>query len=154
MGQSLAQIYLHLIFGTKWQKPLLDPGISLELFPDMISIMRSLECPVLAVNGTDDHVHILFKLSKKIALSTAVEKVKSNSSGWIKKKDRKYTQFYWQNGYGAFSIGQSGVKDLKRYIASQREHHKVKTFKEEFLEFLKAYKLEYDEKYLWDDEFA
>jgi len=154
MGQSLVQIYVHLTFGTKCQKAWIDPTISLELFPYMASILKSIECPVLAINGSDDHVHILCKLSKKIALSTVVEKVKSNSSGWIKRKDRKYKEFYWQKGYGAFSIGQSGVKDLTRYIAIQRDHHKVKTFREEYLQFLRAYKLTYDEKYLWDDEFA
>ena len=89
-------------------------------------------------------------LSRTITLSSLLEEVKKRSSKWIKTKGPFYTGFSWQNGYGAFSIGQSQLPSLKRYITEQREHHRQKTFQEEFREFLQKYRIEYDERYVWD----
>ncbi len=95
-------------------------------------------------------MHILISLSRKVALSDLLEEVKKSSSKWIKTKGPEYRNFYWQNGFGAFSIGESGVPALNKYIAEQKEHHRKKTFQEEFREFLKPYNMEYDERYVWD----
>jgi REP element-mobilizing transposase RayT len=98
----------------------------------------------------EDHVHLLFRLGRKRSLAEIVEEVKKSSSKWIKTKGPQYKDFYWQSGYGAFSIGQSGIDALKAYIANQKEHHRKKTFQEEFREFLAKYQIEYDERYVWD----
>ena len=144
MPQSLASVLVHIVFSTKHRQPLIKPEIEKELFSYMASIFRANESPALAINGTEDHVHILCSLSRKVALSDLIEEVKKSSSKWIKTKGAAYKNFYWQNGYGAFSIGQSGVEALKTYIADQKEHHHKKTLQDELREFLKLYNIEYD----------
>jgi putative transposase len=150
MPQSHAAILVHIIFSTKNRQPLIQPEIESELYPYMSTICQSANSPAILINGTMDHLHLLVKLGRKTAIADLVEEIKSSSSGWIKKKGRQYEGFYWQSGYGAFSIGQSGVPSLKKYIANQKEHHRVKTFQEEYREFLKKYEMEYDERYVWD----
>jgi len=150
MPQSLASILVHVVFSTKHRQPLIKPEIEDELFKYMCGIFREYESPVISINGVEDHVHILTSLSRKIALSDLLEKVKKSSSKWIKTKGLAYQNFYWQNGFGAFSIGESGVAALKKYIADQKAHHLKKTFQDEFREFLKLYNIEYDERYVWD----
>lgn len=150
MSQSLARVLVHIVFSTKHRQPHIRPEIESELFPYMSSIFREYESPAIIINGVEDHVHILCVLSRKIALSDLIEQVKKSSSKWIKTKGAAYKNFYWQNGYGAFSIGESGVAALKKYIADQKEHQRKKTFQEELREFFKLYKIEYDEKYVWD----
>lgn len=150
MPQSLARILVHVVFSTKHRQPLIKPEIEDELFKYLCGILREHESPAFNINGTEDHVHILISLSRKIALSDLLEEVKKSSSKWIKTKGPEYKNFYWQNGFGAFSIGESGMPALKKYIAEQKEHHREKTFQEEFREFLKLYNIEYDERYVWD----
>ncbi|MDZ7360012.1 MAG: IS200/IS605 family transposase [candidate division KSB1 bacterium] len=150
MPQSLASVLVHIVFSTKHRQPLIKPEIEKELFSYMAAIFRQYDSPAITINGNDDHVHILCALSRKMALSDLLEEVKKSSSKWIKTKGAAYKNFYWQNGYGAFSIGQSGVEALKKYIATQKEHHRRKTFQDEFREFLKLYNIEYDERYVWD----
>ncbi len=150
MPQSLARILVHIIFSTKHRQPLIKPEVENQLFSYMASIFRATDSPALAINGTEDHVHILCSLSRKMTLSDLLEEVKKGSSKWIKTKGAAYKNFYWQNGYGAFSIGESGIEALKKYIADQKEHHRKKTFQEEFRAFLKLYNIEYDKRYVWD----
>jgi REP element-mobilizing transposase RayT len=95
-------------------------------------------------------VHILCKLSKKIALIKLLEEVKSHSSKWIKTKGSEFANFYWQDGYGAFSVNPSEVDVVIKYIENQKNHHKTKTFQDEYRQFLKKYQVEFDEKYVWD----
>ncbi len=102
------------------------------------------------IGGYRNHVHILCLLSKKIALMKLLEKVKSHSSQLVKTKDECMKFFYWQNGYGAFSVNLAQVNRVKAYIENQYIHHGKKIFKEEYLEFLNVYNIEYDERYLWD----
>jgi REP element-mobilizing transposase RayT len=108
-------------------------------------------CQVLQVGGTEDHVHVLITLSKTENTAHVVEEMKRNSSRWIKTLSPYYVDFAWQGGYGAFSIGQSQVNTVIRYLLNQAEHHKKQTFREEYLQFLQLYNIEYDEKYLWTD---
>ncbi|MDX1941799.1 MAG: IS200/IS605 family transposase [Saprospiraceae bacterium] len=150
MGQSLVQNYLHIVFGTKYRQPLIHPPVEQELHSYLGGICNKLECPVIKVGGYTDHIHILCKLSKKIALMKLVEEVKSHSSKWIKTKGEGYENFYWQDGYGAFSVNPSQVDTVIAYIANQHEHHSKKTFQEEYRAFLKKYQVEYDERYVWD----
>lgn len=150
MPQSLASILVHVVFSTKHRQPLIKPEIEEELFKYMSAICREYESPAIAINGTEDHVHMLISLSRKMALSDLIEEVKKSSSKWIKTKGTAYRKFYWQNGYGAFSIGQSSVEKLKRYIAKQKDHHQKQTFQDEYRAFLELYNIEYDERYVWD----
>ena len=150
MPQSLSSILIHLIFSTKNREPLLTPEIDAELYPYMASTFKALKSPALIINGTSDHLHSLFSLSRVVTLADVVEEVKTASSKWIKFKGREFRDFHWQSGYGAFSIGQSHVPTVKRYIERQKQHHRRVTFQDEYRKFLKAYEVEYDERYVWD----
>jgi REP element-mobilizing transposase RayT len=141
---------VHITFNTKYRKALIHPEIEEELFKYLGGICKNLECNPVKVGGHEDHVHILCLLSQKIALMKLIEEVKSHSSKWIKTKGDTLKNFYWQNGYGAFSVNPDEIDVVKRYIANQKEHHKKRTFKEEYLAFLKKYNVDYDERYVWD----
>jgi putative transposase len=116
----------------------------------MAKIFRALKSPSLAIDGMADHVHVLFSLGRVIKVADLVEEVKTESSKWIKTKGPAFRNFHWQAGYGAFSIGQSNVTQLKRYIRSQKQHHRRVTFQDEYRKFLKRYEIAYDERYVWD----
>jgi putative transposase len=150
MPQSLAAVYVHLIFSTKNRSPWIRPEIEEELNKYHAGILRNLDSPMLCTGGTEDHVHILLRLGRKIDIAALVEAIETGSSKWIKAQGSAYRQFYWQAGYGAFSIGQSGIEQLKRYIAWQKEHHRRKSFQQEYREFLRKYEIEFDERYVWD----
>ena len=150
MPQSLIRNYLHITFSTKNRHPFITNDIKEELFAYMGGICKNLECQPIKVGGYTDHIHILCMLSKKIALVKLLEELKSHSSKWIKTKGEAYHNFYWQDGYGAFSVNPSEVEIVIDYISNQKEHHSKKTFQNEYRAFLKKYKVEYDERYLWD----
>ena len=150
MSQSLYQIYLHLVFSTKYREPSIDEQIEDELHAYLGGTCKALECEPIKVGGYYDHIHILCKLSKKIALMKLLEEVKKSSSKWIKTKDDKYVDFYWQNGYSAFSVNPSEVDKVVDYIANQKEHHRKISFQDESRLFFKKYKIDFDERYVWD----
>lgn len=150
MGQSLVQNYIHLVFSTKYRKPLIHPPVEDELHAYLGGICNRLACQTIKVGGYTDHIHILCKLSKKIALMKLLEELKSHSSKWIKTKGEAYKNFYWQNGYGAFSVNPSQVENVIAYITNQHEHHRKKTFQDEYRDFMKKYHVDYDERYVWD----
>ena len=150
MSQSIAQNYLHITFSTKHRKQLIMPPYEQELHSYLGGVCKKLDCQPLKVGGYTDHVHILCMLSKKIALITLIEKVKSHSSKWMKTNDESLQNFYWQNGYGAFSVSPSQVDRVIAYITKQHEHHHKMTFQDEYRAFLKKCKIDYDEQYMWD----
>ena len=150
MPQSLSSILIHLIFSTKNREPFLTPEIDAELYPYMATILKAIKSPALIINGTSDHVHTLLSLSRIVTIAELVEEVKTESSKWIKTKGRQLQNFDWQSGYAAFSIGQSQVPTLKRYITRQKKHHRRVTFQDEYRKFLKAFEVQYDERYVWD----
>ena len=150
MAQSLVKNYVHIVFSTKHRNDFIDERIEDELFKYIASICKDFESTALAIGGTDNHIHILCLLSRKIALMKLVQEVKAHSSKWIKTKGSKYEHFFWQDGYGAFSVCKNNLEPIKKYIRNQREHHKEIDFKNEFVKILIDNKVEYDEKYLWD----
>ncbi|HYV24936.1 MAG TPA: IS200/IS605 family transposase [Pyrinomonadaceae bacterium] len=150
MPQSLSSILIHLIFSTKNREPFIATEVAAELHPYMATILRELKSPSLAIDGTTDHIHVLFSLSRTITVAELVEEVKTSTSKWLKTKGRPLKHFQWQRGYGAFSIGESNVPTLKRYIRNQQEHHRRVSFEDEYRKFLKAYRIDYDERYVWD----
>lgn len=150
MGQSLVKNYLHITFSTKYREPLIFAPYEEELHAYLGGICNNLHCYPVKIGGYTDHIHILCMLSKKIALMNLLEELKSHSSKWIKSKDSTLGNFYWQHGYGAFSVNYQGVDAVSNYIANQHEHHKSQTFKDEFRGILKLYKVDYDERYVWE----
>jgi REP element-mobilizing transposase RayT len=138
------------VFSTKNRTPCLDAAIRPEVYSYLAGILQNWERPAIIIGGVADHVHVLFGLSKNVALCKAVEEVKRGSSKWIKTKGIAFSDFYWQNGYGAFSVSPSNVEAVRRYIANQDEHHKKVTFQDEFREFCRKHGVEWDERYVWD----
>jgi REP element-mobilizing transposase RayT len=150
MAQSLSSILIHLVFSTKLREPFITSEIEPELHAYTAAVFRECKSPSLLIGGTQDHIHALFILSRTRTLADIVEKVKTNSSKWIKTKGHEFRDFHWQAGYGAFSVSQSSVERVRRYITNQREHHRRRTFQDECRALLKKYDIEYDERYVWD----
>ena len=151
MAQSLSRLWTHLIFSTKNRFPFLsDKTIRIDMHGYLANMLREQDCETLIVNGVEDHVHALFALSRIRAIADVVKEIKRTSSGWVKELSPKLSKFHWQGGYGAFSVSQSNLDEVIRYIENQEEHHKRVTFKDEYRAFLKAYGIEYDERYVWD----
>jgi REP element-mobilizing transposase RayT len=153
MPQSLNKVILHLVFSTKDRMPLIDAEIRPRLHAYMATLFRDIDPPqtqALRVGGVTDHVHIAGTLSRTVAIAKLLEIVKKESSIWIKKQGAAYEKFYWQGGYGCFSVSPSQLDRLIHYIDNQEEHHKTITFQDEFRTLLGKYNIEYDERYVWD----
>lgn len=148
MPQSLARNVIHLVFSTKNREPFIDPDIRDRLFAYLAGTLNELGCHAITVGGVADHVHILFVLSKTLALSKVVEEVKKISSKWAKETGEP--RFYRQNGYGAFSVSASNEEQVAEYIAKQEERHRQVTFQDEFRAFLRKHGIAWDERYVWD----
>lgn len=152
MSQSLATVYVHIIFSaknrTQWPK---DGDLRSELFAYMATVLKNdVDSPALIINGVENHVHVLCRLSRKFAIMDVLKAAKTESSKWIKKKGPGLKDFAWQGGCGIFSVSQSNVEEVKRYIANQEEHHKKMSFQEEFREICRRHGVEIDERYVWD----
>ena len=151
MPQSLANILLHVVFSTKNRAPYLDsPAVREAMSGYLVGTLRNIDCPSLATNCVADHVHVLCQLSRTLTVAKLVEEVKTSSSKWIKQEQPRLTDFHWQAGYGAFSVSQSNVDQVRQYIANQESHHRQRTFQDEFREFLRRHELDWDERYVWD----
>ncbi len=149
MPQSLAQIYVHLVFSTKGREGLIAPEIQPRLHAYLAGTLNAIECPALVVGGMPDHVHLLFRLSRTLSLSDVVKAAKVESSKWMK-EEGQFPHFSWQAGYGAFSVSASQVETVTHYIQNQETHHATRTFQEEFRRMLELYQIDYNEAYVWD----
>ena len=150
MGQSLVKNHMHIIFSTKHRKHWIDQSVESRLHSYLGAICNKMDCQVIKVGGYTDHVHILCMLSKNIALCKLVQEIKSNSSRWMKTIGEPYRDFHWQNGYSGFSVYPNESDRVVEYITNQHIHHRKQSFQEEYREFLNKYKVEYDERYIWD----
>jgi len=150
MAQSLAKVYLHIVFSTKDRRPYITPKIEENLYRYISTICDTNKSPLHKIGGMDDHIHILLELSRTITIAKLIENIKSHSSRWVKKEFNDLQKFSWQGGYGVFSVDSVTYNAVKNYVANQKEHHTKRGFKEEFLLLLKRANLEYDERYLWD----
>ena len=148
MAHTGSNILLHLIFSTKGRQALITKEIRQDLFAYLGGIIREMRGMALIVNGMADHVHMLVRIRPAHSTAEVVRVVKANSSRWAHEKWKM--RFAWQTGYGAFSVSESNVAAVSRYIADQEKHHKTKTFQEEYVGFLKKHNVAYDERYLWD----
>ena len=149
MAQTLTRLLVHVVFSTKQRHNLIHPAIESDLHAYFGGICRNLASPALAIGGTKNHVHLLISLSKNMALSDFTMALKKDASKWIKTKGDAFADFHWQDGYGAFSIGESQVGALTDYIHGQKERHKIITFEDELVALAKRYGVAFDVRYLW-----
>ena len=150
MPQSLTKLYAHLVFSTKNREPFLDEVIRPRVHAYIATIVRSVDSPWVVVGGVADHVHILFDMGKLHAPVEFVEKIKRESSKFVKTLGSSYKGFYWQRGYGMFSVGPADRGEAEVYVRNQEEHHRAKTYQDEFRAMLRRYGVEFDDQYVWD----
>jgi REP element-mobilizing transposase RayT len=150
MADTYSQIYIQIVFAVKNRLNLIHQDWKNDLYKYITGICTKHEQKLIAINGMPDHVHILVGLRPTMAVSELVQHIKANSSRFINSQNWLKSKFYWQEGFGAFSYGQSQLDAVAKYIANQEIHHTKKTFKEEYFDFLKKFQIEYDEKYLFD----
>src|SRR5947207_2849108 len=149
MAHSYTSSLYHCVFSTKERVKIITPELQERLWPYMGGIARDNRMKALAIGGIDDHVHILLSLPSTLAIAKAIQLVKGNSSKWVHETFPHMADFAWQEGYGAFSIGVSGIDATTEYIQNQEKHHRKKSFQEEFLSFLKKHDIEYDPRFIW-----
>jgi putative transposase len=150
MPQSLTKLYAHLVFSTKNREPSLESEIRPRVHAYLATIVRSFDSQWVVVGGIADHVHILFDIGKHHAPVAFVEQIKRESSKFVKTLGAQYKSFYWQRGYGMFSVGPADRDEAEAYVRNQEEHHRTKSYQEEFRAMLKRYRVEFDEQYVWD----
>jgi REP element-mobilizing transposase RayT len=149
MAGTFSQIYVHIVFAVNGKTNLLEKEWRNEVFKYIAGIIKGKDQKPIIVNGVADHIHAFVGLKPSKAVSDLVRDIKNNSSNFINEKKLVRGKFSWQEGYGSFSYAQSQVGTVYNYILKQEVHHKKKTFREEYLEFLKKFEVEYDEKYLF-----
>jgi REP element-mobilizing transposase RayT len=150
MANTYTQIYIHIVFAVKGRENLIRGEFKDELHKYITGIVTNKNQKLIAINGMPDHVHIMIGLKPDQALSDLVRDIKANSTGFVKEKKWTKGKFGWQEGFGAFSYSRSQLTTVIRYIQNQERHHSKKTFKEEYLEMLEKFNIEYDSKYLFD----
>jgi REP element-mobilizing transposase RayT len=151
MPQSLSAVYIHLVFSTKERRPWFrDLALRSSLHGYIGEISKRLDCPPIIVGGVEDHVHGLSRLGRTMTQGELVKELKRVSSSWLKEQDAEFADFRWQGGYAAFSVSQSNLEQVKRYIALQAEHHRKMSFQDELRTLLRKHEVEWDERYAWD----
>lgn len=151
MPQSLAKVLLHIVFSTKNRAPYLKEKTAREgLYAYGAGTLQEMECPAIILGGDEDHLHALCLLSRTVTIAKLVETLKTSTSKWIKTQGPQYQGFYWQGGYGAFSVSESQKSVVERYIARQEEHHRRLTFQDEFRRLCERHGIAIDERYVWD----
>lgn len=151
MPQSLSAVYVRLVFSTKGRLPFLrDITVRTEMHAYLGGVSKQLDCAPLIVGGIEDHVPVLGRTGRSITQSDWVKELKRVSSGWVKERDAASGAFAWQSGYGAFSVSASRLDAVREYIAAQEEHHRQRTFQDEFRGLLRKHAVECDERYVWD----
>ncbi len=150
MSQSLVKNLVHLVYSTKHRQPWISKEHRDGLLAYQAGIFKEWESPALIIGGVEDHVHSLFSLSKNHPLKKIVEEVKKGSSKWMKAEGPRNANFQWQAGYAAFSVSQSSMPAVSRYIADQEEHHRKMTFQDELRALLQRHGVSIDERYVWD----
>ncbi len=150
MPQSLSSLYAHLVFSTKHRAPMLaDGALRADLHAYLGGIARTLKCEAIRINGVEDHVHLLINQARTVCAADLVKELKRVSTEeWMRKKG--HADFFWQAGYGVFSVSKSNVPEVAKYIEEQEQHHKKMTFQEEYRAFLRKHDMDWDEAYVWD----
>lgn len=149
MASTLTKMLLHITFSTKHREPMLPRPLEPDLYAYVGGICRRMNSPLLAMGGVADHVHVMVNLAKTVALSDLMLNIKRDSSKWISLHAPEIGSFHWQDGYFAFSIGESGADALRHYINTQPEHHQATSFQDEVRTLLTKYGIEWDESHIW-----
>lgn len=145
---TFTSCHLHCVWSTKDRRPLITPTLQQRLWPYLGGIARANKMTAIEIGGMEDHVHVLLMLPSTLSISKAIQLLKGNSSKWVHETFPEHRTFEWQEGYGAFSIGVSGIASTVDYIKRQDEHHRQRSFKEELVEFLKKHNQSYDDTML------
>jgi putative transposase len=150
MPQSLAKVYLHVVFSTKNRERILTDDVRPQLHSYMGGILNGLGCSPVEINTEPDHAHVMFTMSRTETVADVVGQLKKSSNDWLREQGPAFAEFYWQAGYAVFSVSQSAVEEVRAYIRNQREHHQRVSFQDEFRAFLRKHGVEFDERYVWD----
>jgi REP-associated tyrosine transposase len=151
MPQSISAVYIHLVFSTKERRPFLrNTDTRAALHAHLGGISKTMECPPILVGGVEDHVHILARFGRTLTQAEWVKELKRVSNLWLKEKNAGYEDFSWQGGYACFSVSESNLERVKKYIANQEEHHRKMSFQDELRTLFQKHALEWDERYVWD----
>ena len=148
MSDSYTNLLYHIVFSTKDRRPLITPEYELRLYDYIGGTLRRAGGISLELNGTEDHIHLLAKLRPDRAVSDVLRDLKANATGWMHDVFPSLKDFSWQRGYGAFTVSQSNVEEVRRYITKQKEHHRRISFRDEFIQFLQANGIEYNERFI------
>jgi putative transposase len=150
MPQSLSKVIVHIIFSTKDREPWLDSDVRPRMHAYLATICRDLGAEYVRVGGVSDHIHLVATLPRTLSQAQLIEHIKKTSSKWIKALDARYRGFFWQRGYGAFSVSPSQLEAVLQYIHTQQEHHRTRSFQEEHRELLRRHGVDFDERHVWD----
>lgn len=150
MPQSLSKVILHIIFSTKDRQPWLDSDVRPRAHAYLATVCRDLGAEITHLGGVADHVHIITMLPRTLSQAEFIEKIKKASSKWIKTVSIRYRGFFWQRGYGVFSVSPSQLDAVRRYAQKQQEYHRTQTFQDEYRKLLRRHRVESDERYVWD----
>lgn len=150
MPQSLSLVVIHVVFSVKDRQPILAASVRPNLHAYLATVARNADCGAYRVGGVADHVHLAIRLSRTVTIAGLVEELKTSSSKWLETQATELRSFSWQRGYGAFSVGPTDLNSLCAYIDKQQEHHKRRTFQDEFRALLQKCGVEYNETYVWD----
>jgi REP element-mobilizing transposase RayT len=148
MSHSYVSALYHCVFSAKERRKIITEDLQERLWPYMGGIARENRMKALEIGGVEDHVHLLLSIPSTLTIANAMQLIKGGSSKWVHDTFPKYKDFEWQEGYGAFTVGISQVPDTKNYIRNQHEHHRTKTYQEEFITFLEKHGIEYDRRYV------
>jgi putative transposase len=151
MANAYHQVYLQTVFAVKYREAVIDKNWRPLLLGVIGNLINESGCKTIIVNGVEDHIHCLLGLKPVVSISELMKMVKAKSSKYINDHHLTKVRFEWQEGYGVFSYSQSQIDGVYQYIANQEEHHKKQTFREEYLEFLKDFKVSYDERYIFEE---
>ncbi len=151
MANTFTQLQIQFVFAVKHRKGVINKSWKDELYKYITGIIQNNSHKLLCINGVEDHIHIFVSMKPTQSISDLLKDIKSNSSKWINQKGFVNGKFEWQSGYGAFSYSQSHIKNVIKYIENQEQHHHKKSFKDEYLDFLDKFEIEYDEKYIFKD---
>jgi REP element-mobilizing transposase RayT len=149
MPHSYISALYHCVFSTKERHKTITNDLQKRLWPYVGGIARENKMRALEIGGVEDHVHLLLSIPSTLSIAKAMQLIKGGSSKWVHETFPEHNTFEWQEGYGAFTVGISQVEDTKKYIANQREHHRTKSFQDEFIAFLEKHGIEYDPRYVW-----
>ena len=150
MAGTFTNLLYHVIFSTKHRQPIITPDLQPDLYKYIGGIIRGQDGVLFEIGGIRDHVHLVAKFKPDASVAEMVRLIKANSSKWVNERPHPMGRFEWQVGYGASTVSESQLAAVREYVRSQEEHHRTRTFQEEFVEFLKRHGIEYDERYLWD----